>query len=73
MNKEERKKKSGLVRLLIFAFIMLILVSMLIALNNVGLLKFDKIKVFNKNASKKMAFILLLVYLIVINSINLLK
>ncbi len=50
MNKEERKKKSGLVRLLVFAFIMLILVSMLIALNNVGLLKFDKIKVPSKKA-----------------------
>ena len=50
MNKEGRKKKSGLVRLLIFAFIMLILVSMLIALNNVVLLKFDKIKVPSKKA-----------------------
>ena len=45
-----KKKKSGLIRLLIFAFIMLILVSMLIALNNVGLLKFDKIKVPTKKA-----------------------
>jgi len=37
------KKKSGLVRLLVFAFVILIIVSLLIALNNVGLLNFNKV------------------------------
>ncbi|MBQ6323406.1 MAG: trypsin-like peptidase domain-containing protein [Bacilli bacterium] len=46
----EKKKKSSLIKLLIFAFIMLIVVSMLVALNNIGLLKFNNIKIPTKRA-----------------------